>query len=125
VSKLCCPFCWEHLDILRDGKDEFLVRGHHCTAYPLELPAWLPVDVLQKMVLQSRKYLHRELSKMLDSDEDQQRPKGHKRLPSGLTDPGSGSDSEASEPGAPEAPDVYMDGPAQDGLYWGTSSPED
>jgi hypothetical protein len=35
------------------GKDEgtkFCVHGHHTSFYPVDLPDWLPDDVVQKMV---------------------------------------------------------------------------
>jgi hypothetical protein len=44
---------------------KFDVRGRHDTVYSMELPAWLPIDILQKMVKRFRQLLHDEFVKML------------------------------------------------------------
>ncbi|KIM73336.1 hypothetical protein PILCRDRAFT_93097 [Piloderma croceum F 1598] len=51
VSKQCCPACWELLNILRHHGVEFHVRGHHTTVHPVELPQWLPRDVMEELVI--------------------------------------------------------------------------
>jgi len=41
VSKLCCPSCWEFLEILRDdrsGYGQYAVRGCHSALFPIQLP---------------------------------------------------------------------------------------
>jgi len=53
VSKLCCPLCWEFLEILRDdrsGYSQYAVRSRHSTLFPIQLPPWLPRNLLEKMV---------------------------------------------------------------------------
>lgn len=51
VSKLCCPSCWEFLEILRDDQPgQYAVRGRHSALFPVQLPQWLPRHLLEKMV---------------------------------------------------------------------------
>jgi hypothetical protein len=51
VSKLCCPSCWEFLEILReDQPGQYAVRGRHSALFPIQLPQWLPRHLLEKMV---------------------------------------------------------------------------
>jgi hypothetical protein len=64
LSKSLCPACWELLDILRGNRKEFNVRGCHTTVSPVELPAWLPNEVLHKVLARFRKHLH---TKMLEA----------------------------------------------------------
>jgi hypothetical protein len=61
ISKLCCPICWELLQILRGSSHSFMVRGYHTSFYPVELPSWLPVFVLEDMVRRFEEHLRREL----------------------------------------------------------------
>jgi hypothetical protein len=73
VSKLCCPVCWELLQILapqslKPGVKSkipatyFSIRGSHSTVSPTQLPRWLPDDVVKKMVDRFRQLLHSELA---------------------------------------------------------------
>jgi len=69
VSKLCCPVCWELLAFLRRSEtphDRFLVSGCHSTLYPVELPDWLPANVVEAMMTQFQDHLRRELKVMLN-----------------------------------------------------------
>jgi len=65
MSHLCCPVCWELLDILRGGATNFNVRGRHATLYPVELPRWLPRDVMEQMVIRFKKILLIEITAMM------------------------------------------------------------
>jgi hypothetical protein len=62
VSKLCCPVCWEFLALLR-GKEcgNFGVRGHHNRLFPVDLPEWLPPDIIRSMLNIFRPYLYEQL----------------------------------------------------------------
>ncbi|KAM6490946.1 hypothetical protein JOM56_010248 [Amanita muscaria] len=100
VSKLCCPVCWDLLDILRSGNSDLMkVRGRHTTVFPVCLPSWLPSEVMTPMVTQYQTYLYNELvkmAKMLDSSSGQLM---HSRSPSmqsasGISEAGS-DDSDA------------------------------
>lgn len=65
VSKLCCPVCWELLAIL--GKENpLLLRGRHSTIYAVELPKWLPSEIVDEMNERFQIYLRREIKIMLD-----------------------------------------------------------
>jgi hypothetical protein len=68
VSKLCCPVCWELLEILNEEKPLSL-RGRHSTIYPVELPKWLPPGIVDKMNKQFQKHLQREIKIMLERTE--------------------------------------------------------
>ena len=66
VCKLCCPTCMELFHVLRNGvqiQENLWVRGHHSTVFPVELPDWLPADVLQDMVLRYRQHLSEALQR--------------------------------------------------------------
>jgi hypothetical protein len=64
VSKLCCPVCWELLQILRGATEDFSVRGHHATMYPVELPPWIPDYIVFQMLARFQQYLIGELLKL-------------------------------------------------------------
>ena len=87
VSKLCCPVCWDLLEILRDGKvDTLQVRGRHAILYDVELPPWLSIDVLEKMVGRYFAYAKTELKNIQPIDKEGNR--AHRHV--------SGSQSDAS-----------------------------
>jgi hypothetical protein len=65
VSKRCCPVCSELLNILRDTKHPFRVRGRHPTVFPVDLPPWLPRDVLLQMIARFRCFLLDEIKTMM------------------------------------------------------------
>lgn len=50
VSKLCCPICWQLLSILRGSSEDLAVRGGHPDLYPVEMPQWLPKDIMLKIL---------------------------------------------------------------------------
>ena len=62
VSKLCCPVCWDLLDIMsassnHQSKPVFSVAGNHDTVYYVALPPIIPRDILNKMISRFRGYL--------------------------------------------------------------------
>jgi hypothetical protein len=61
VSKLCCPTCWELLDILRGSTNLFNVRGRNTTLYPVELPLWLPDNAVEQMLTRFKAILLEQL----------------------------------------------------------------
>lgn len=68
ASKLCCPVCWELLEILRKDSENalpLLLRGHHSTIYPVELPKWLPDEIVVEMNERFQKHLRQEIEIML------------------------------------------------------------
>ena len=67
VSQLCCPVCSELLEVLSKGSENFEVRGHHATVTPVQLPRWLPRDVLEQMVVRFKNHLLREIFAMTQS----------------------------------------------------------
>lgn len=63
VSKLCCPACWELMDILGDSSGPgYQVRGRHSTVFPVRLPPWLDEGVIQKLVTRFEQLLREQLS---------------------------------------------------------------
>jgi hypothetical protein len=71
VSKLCCPVCWDLLEILRDGQmDTLQVQGHHSVLYDVELPPWLPINILEKMVAKYTAYAKTELKNLQPLDKN-------------------------------------------------------
>jgi hypothetical protein len=66
VSKLCCPVCWELLQILKHHAKDLQVRGHHPTVYRLALPPWLSRDVIQQVVDKFKITLRKELEIMVN-----------------------------------------------------------
>jgi hypothetical protein len=74
VSRLCCPVCWELLNIiLNDSDDEprlVSFPGCHPIIYPVELPEWLPQHIVTKMTDLFKDHLRTELTSMLKGAED-------------------------------------------------------
>ena len=64
VSKLCCPVCWELLAILNEDKPLSL-RGCHPMIYAVELPKWLPSEIVDEMNERFQNYLQQELDIMV------------------------------------------------------------
>jgi len=69
VSKLCCPVCWELLSMLNEEKP-LKLRGHHSTIYPVELPQWLPSQIVDKMNALFQNHLRQEIEIMLQGAEE-------------------------------------------------------
>ncbi len=67
VSELCCPVCWELIQVLKEEGLPFEVRRHHHTISPIDLPHGLSTHVLQKMVARFRRHLYQQLIYLLDS----------------------------------------------------------
>jgi hypothetical protein len=74
VSKLCCPFCWELVDILRDETNRFKVRGRHPTPFPVELPAYLSRQVLREIITRFEEFLYDAILLMMTSQERTRAP---------------------------------------------------
>jgi len=68
VSKLCCPVCWALLAVLADKKPLSL-RGSHCSFYPVELPVWLPPEIVDNMHKLFQNHLREEITIMLNAPE--------------------------------------------------------
>jgi hypothetical protein len=56
VSKLCCPVCWELLNILRNDGN-FHVDGYHRILTQVELPEWLPLEIVMKLMARFKEIL--------------------------------------------------------------------
>ncbi|THH06855.1 hypothetical protein EW146_g9488 [Bondarzewia mesenterica] len=106
VSKLCCPICWKVLSVLRgDSKTKFLVRGHHDTITPVDLPPWMPVEHLMEIVKIFRNYLHEALDVIMAAHGEkplgaQQAGRGHKHTESIqfiMSEGGFSTNSDSSE----------------------------
>ena len=90
VSKLCCPACWDYLDILfkleKCGGETkmYKIRGRHSTVYPVQLPSWSRPEVVQELIKRFGKYLHKELDTMGTNHKHWQKAKqsGHTHNPS-------------------------------------------
>ena len=113
VSKLCCPICWELLDVLRGNSEDFEVRGRHTTIYPVELPPWLPTEYMEQMVTRLRKYLTDELIIMMAQDADSEEAEAsetHSRTPSLQSDSGYSTTSDDSILHVPKVVNWNSDG---------------
>jgi hypothetical protein len=53
------------LDVLRGDTDDFNVYGHRTSLLPVELPQWLPHDVVEEMVIRFQKILLGEIITMM------------------------------------------------------------
>jgi len=67
VSKLCCPVCLHLLEFLRKQPSDFVTRGDHSTVYHVELPPWLPDDILTQMLQKYETLLLKQLELMMNS----------------------------------------------------------
>lgn len=94
VSKLCCPVCWELLMIL-GNKDNFHIDGYHKTLFQVELPDWLPLEMVVKLTTRFEEILLQQIGTLAK--------KKHRRRhfnPSGQSRDGLSSDSSEGEAGA-------------------------
>lgn len=71
MSKLCCPVCWDLLSLLNDNGPPLssFPRCHHIV-YPVELPGWLPISIVEEMIRLYDAHLRRELIIMVEDAED-------------------------------------------------------
>jgi hypothetical protein len=80
VSKLCCPVCWELLGILNEDEPRLSFRGCHSIVYPVELPKWLPSQIVDNLTERFQVHLRKELDFMVrefERDEAVMRKKNH------------------------------------------------
>src|ERR1700735_2738385 len=92
VSKLCCPVCWELIKILRNNDStNFHLDGHHKTLFQVELPEWLPLEIVVKLTSRFEEILLKQIETIM------QRHKRHAINPSGQSGDGLGSDSSEGE----------------------------
>ena len=62
VSKLCCPACWDLINILQDlNKLKYNTDSCHSTIYPIQLLPLLSPKVIEQMVKKFEDYLLIEL----------------------------------------------------------------
>jgi hypothetical protein len=92
VSKLCCPVCLELFDLLRDDSDAFHIDGHHDTLFQVELPIWLPLDLVVKLTAKFEKILWNQIGDLMSYHQ-------HANTPSGQSEDGFSSDSSDGEDG--------------------------
>lgn len=59
---------------------EAYARGRHDNIYAVDLPAWLPVEILDKMVVQFRKHLHAALVAMMKRIPDPENCTHHHKI---------------------------------------------
>jgi hypothetical protein len=92
VSRLCCPVCWELLKIFRnDDSSNFHVDGYHKTLYQVELPDWLPLEIVVKLTARFETILFALLKTL-------QKNNKHRSInPSGQSGDGLSSDSSDGE----------------------------
>jgi hypothetical protein len=77
--------CWALLCLLRRKANIFNVRGKHATVYPVQLPPWLPRQILVEMVDQFKGHLLENLiaiEKMMDSAKEEYFATTHSPTPS-------------------------------------------
>jgi hypothetical protein len=98
VSKPCCPVCWELIKLLRNNKStNFHLDGHHKTLSQVELPAWLPVQIVEKLTARFEDILLTQIEILTP------RRKRHAFNPSGQSRNDLSSDSSEGEEDASDA----------------------
>jgi hypothetical protein len=98
VSKLCCPVCWNLIEILKTMHGGIVVRGYHATVYPVVLPDWLPPDIVTQMLLRFRQYLRLHLVQLAtDLDTKKREPRGRQSNASGISNASSANEGGAVE----------------------------
>jgi hypothetical protein len=65
ASTPCCPTCWELLDILKKKATDFAVHSRHTTLSQVQLPPWVPRDIMMEMVDRLRKILLHQITAMM------------------------------------------------------------
>ena len=50
-----------------DGSHDFHVDGHHKTIFQVELPPWLPLDIVQKLTRKFEGYLWSQIGALMES----------------------------------------------------------
>ncbi|KAF8330281.1 hypothetical protein F5887DRAFT_986545 [Amanita rubescens] len=99
VSKLCCPVCWDLLSILQNQRSKkglpknLFVHGRHPTLHEVDLPDWLPSDVLTAMVNWYESKLYEGLCNLEKMVESQTERRSHRRNPSGQSERSVKSDT--------------------------------
>ena len=75
------------LQVLKGDTSNFSVRGYHNTFYPVDLPDWLPLDVVKTMVKRFENYFLAELTHfiltVMKAKTMKQQKKGHLSTESG------------------------------------------
>jgi len=98
VSKLCCPVCWELLKILRNADStDFHVDGRHATLFQVELPEWLPLEIVVKLTARFETMLLKQINTLVALHQQ------HAHHPSGQSGNSLSSDSDGEE----DATDVH------------------
>ena len=69
VSKLCCLVCWQLLSLMRTHANKFTVRGRHAALSPVQLPSWLSIDIVKKMLNIYQQALIKEIEIMMQPAE--------------------------------------------------------
>jgi len=103
VSKLCCPVCSELLDLLRDGTHTFHIDGHHHTLVQVELPIWLPLDIVVKLTAKFEKILGNQIGNLMSYHHEHARTSDQSG--DGLSS--DSSDEEDTTPGANNDEEVW------------------
>jgi hypothetical protein len=92
VSKPCCPVCWELIKLLRNDKStDFHLDGHHKTLSQVELPEWLPVQIVEELTARFENILLTQIETLTP------RRKRHAFNPSGQSRNDLSSDSSEGE----------------------------
>jgi hypothetical protein len=65
ASTPCCPVCWELFKIFEQSGAGFAIPSCHRTVCPMELPGWLPEDILKALLLRIRELLIVEIDCMI------------------------------------------------------------
>jgi hypothetical protein len=70
VSKLCCPVCWDLIEVLSEVPASHTVTGRHSTLYPVRLPPNLGRETLEKMVCRYSGYLYDAFSEFTEQHDN-------------------------------------------------------
>jgi hypothetical protein len=81
VSKFCCSVCWKLIEVLNkmNKKVQFIVRKKHPNNYPVCLPPWISVDILEEMISRLEKMLYEKFCQLRGIKEPSEFIRGHSK----------------------------------------------
>jgi hypothetical protein len=98
ISKSCCRVCWDFIGILAGLEGvKVYVLGCHDNIYGVELPAWVPVEVVEKMVTQFRTHLHGALLVLMSTPKSQENTRHRRTISTETTSVWSIASGETTE----------------------------
>ena len=119
VSKLCCPVCWDIINIFnRQNKEQgssvrFQAHGRHPNLYPVDLPDILDEGIKDELLTKFSITLLKDLVSLFEADRTVQTK--HRRIESNVSQPESvaytiTSSMDGSTDSSPHTNQTYISG---------------